>query len=156
VAIAPDAWRWMDEAYRLASEALLHGEVPVAAVIVREDKVLAARHNESVRRRSALAHAELLALGDALEASGDGFLAGADVYVTLEPCAMCAGALVLARVRSVTFGAWDPKAGACGSLMNIVSDPRLNHELAVQGGVDEPRSGALLRRFFAEQRTRRA
>jgi tRNA(adenine34) deaminase len=144
--------RWLEEALRLAGAAARHGEVPVGAVVVRDGRVLGARHNETISQRSALAHAELLALSDAMSAVGEGYLVGADVYVSLEPCAMCAGALVLARVRSLTFGAWDPKGGGCGSLMNIVSDPRLNHELEMVRCVADDRASALLRRFFAERR----
>lgn len=150
--LSADDRRWLDVAFGLAEDAARTAEVPVGAVVVRSGRVLGARHNETIERRSSLAHAELLALSDALADAGDGYVLGADVYVTLEPCAMCAGALVLARARRVVFAAWDPKAGACGSLMNIAADPRLNHELEIVGGVDAERAGSLLRRFFSERR----
>jgi tRNA(adenine34) deaminase len=114
--------------------------------------VLAAAHNTRERDRDPTAHAELLALRAAAQASGSWRLEGADVYVTLEPCPMCAGALVAARVRRVVFGAPDPKAGACGSLYNLCADPRLNHELEVVPGVLADDAASLLRDFFGARR----
>ncbi len=144
--------QWLRRALTLAEQAARRGEVPVAAVIVRDGECVAARHNETVQQRSSLAHAELLAIADAQRALGEPYLRDLDVYVTLEPCVMCAGALLLSRVRSVTFAAWDPKAGACGSLFGIGSDPRLNHEFLVRGGVEPEPSARLLREFFEGRR----
>lgn len=136
-----------------AAAAADHGDVPVGAVVLFGGKVLARRHNERERVGDPTAHAEILALRDAALALGCWRLGPAStLVVTLEPCAMCAGALVAARVGRLVFGAGDPKAGACGSLYNLCSDPRLNHELSVTPGVDAQGSAALLERFFAALR----
>jgi tRNA(adenine34) deaminase len=137
------------EEARLAEAA---GEVPVGAVVVRGSDVVARRHNEREARRDPTAHAELLAVRDAAAALGSWRLEGCSVVVTLEPCPMCAGALVAARAARVVFGAADPKAGSCGSLYNLCADPRLNHELEVAPYVLERECGALLRAFFANRR----
>lgn len=129
------------------------GDVPIGAVLTRGDDVLAAAGNEREKRGDPTAHAEILVLR---EAAGDGRswrLEGCTLTVTLEPCAMCAGALVLARVDRLVFGAEDPKAGFAGSLGDLVRDPRLNHRLEVTGGVLAEESGALLRQFFASHRS---
>ncbi len=128
------------------------GEVPVGAVVIRDGEVIAAGHNETVARRDPTAHAEWLAIHRALEAVGTDRLPGATLFVTLEPCAQCAGAIVLAKVGRVVFGAWDPKAGMAGSLHDLLRHPRLNHRPQVTGGVREAECGALLREFFAERR----
>ncbi len=128
------------------------GDVPVGAVILVDGQVVARRHNEREAAADPTAHAELLALRDAARAIGSWRLPTATVVVTLEPCAMCAGAMVNARVERVVFGAADPKAGACGSLYNLGADPRLNHELTVVGGVLADECGALLSDFFASRR----
>jgi tRNA(adenine34) deaminase len=135
-----------------AAAALEHDDVPIGAVVVRDGEVVARRHNERERAGDPTAHAEVLALRDAAAAVGGWRLGGATLYVTLEPCPMCAGALVAARVDRVVFGAADPKAGACGSLYNLCADPRLNHEVEVRAGVLADEAAALLGRFFANRR----
>ncbi len=137
-----------------AEQAPSHGDVPVGAVVVVDGRVVASRHNERERIGDPTAHAELLALRDAAQAGGDWRLADATLVVTLEPCPMCAGAAVAARVRRLVFGAPDPKAGACGSLYNLCADPRLNHEVEVTAGVQRERVSELLSTFFASQRGR--
>jgi len=129
-----------------------HGDVPIGAVIVREGEVIAAAGNERELKKDPTAHAELLAIRRASRALGGWRLPGTTLYVTLEPCAMCAGAIVLARIPEVVFGAWDPKAGAAGSVMNVLDDPALNHRPRLTGGVMEPECAALLREFFAARR----
>lgn len=130
------------------------GEVPVGAVVIGADgELLARRHNERELASDPTAHAEVLALRDASEVVGSWRLSGATVVVTLEPCPMCAGALLAARVARVVFGAPDPKAGACGSLYNLCTDPRLNHEVEVVAGVEAEACGAVLTEFFATRRT---
>ncbi|HEX9991793.1 MAG TPA: tRNA adenosine(34) deaminase TadA [Acidimicrobiales bacterium] len=135
-----------------AEAAVAHGDVPVGAVVLVGGEVVAARHNERELRRDPTAHAEVLAIRDAAAALGTWRLAGATVVVTLEPCPMCAGALVAARVDRLVFGAADLKAGACGSLYNLCVDPRLNHEVAVVPGVLAAESAALLTGFFGQRR----
>lgn len=135
-----------------AARALDHGDVPVGAVVVRNGQVVAARHNERELASDPTAHAEVLALRDAARAGGQWRLEDATLVVTLEPCPMCAGAALSARVRRIVFGAADPKAGACGSLYNLAADPRLNHEIALRPGVRAEAAGALLVQFFAERR----
>lgn len=132
--------------------AMADGDVPIGAVVVIGDEVVARRHNERERRPDPTAHAEVLALADAAAASGTWRLTGATLVVTLEPCPMCAGALVASRLGRLVFGAGDPKAGACGSLYNLCADPRLNHEIPVTSGVMAEESAALLSGFFAERR----
>ena len=135
-----------------ARAAKSHGDVPIGAVIVREGEVVAAAGNERELKKDPTAHAELLAIRRASRALGGWRLPGTTLYVTLEPCAMCAGAIVLARIPEVVFGAWDPKAGAAGSVMNVLDDPALNHRPRLTGGVMEPECAALLREFFAARR----
>jgi tRNA(adenine34) deaminase len=142
----------LDEARAAAAE----GEVPVGAVVLVDGRVVAARHNERERTKDPTAHAELLALRDAAAAVGGWRLSEATMVVTLEPCAMCAGALVAGRVGRLVFGAADPRAGACGSLYNLCADPRLNHELPVASGIRAAECGALLTSFFSEKRGDRA
>ncbi|HET7651716.1 MAG TPA: tRNA adenosine(34) deaminase TadA [Acidimicrobiales bacterium] len=138
-----------------AAAALEHDDVPVGAVVVGADGgIVARRHNERERTGDPTAHAELLALRDAADALGTWRLDGATLVVTLEPCPMCAGALVASRAGRLVFGAADPKAGACGSLYNLCADPRLNHELPVLAGVAAERCSALLTTFFADRRRR--
>ena len=128
------------------------GEVPVGAVVLVAGEVVSRRHNERERTPDPTAHAEILALRDAAAKLGTWRLSGATLFVTLEPCPMCAGALVASRVERVVFAATDPKAGACGSLYNLCADPRLNHEIEVTGGVRAGEAGQMLERFFAERR----
>jgi tRNA(adenine34) deaminase len=137
-----------------ARAAPAHGDVPIGAVVARVDTgdVLARRHNERERNADPTAHAELLALRDAARAVGSWRLDGCALVVTLEPCPMCAGAVVAARLDLAAFGAADPKAGALGSLYNLAADPRLNHEAVVVDGVRANESRALLTAFFAERR----
>ena len=130
------------------------GEVPVGAVLVADGEVLAARGNERERRHDPTAHAEMLVLRDAAALAGGWRLRDATLYVTLEPCTMCAGALVLARIRRLVYGADDPKAGAAGSILNVVDHPALNHHLEVRAGVLEAEASALLREFFMDLRER--
>ena len=137
-----------------AAGALAHGDVPVGAVAILDGKPVARAHNERELRGDPTAHAELLALRQAAEVVGGWRLGGITLVVTLEPCPMCAGALVNARVGRLVFGAADPRAGAAGSLYNLCADPRLNHELAVTPGVRAAESAALLEAFFAERRNR--
>jgi tRNA(adenine34) deaminase len=137
---------------RLAGQ---EGEVPVGAIALIGGKVVAARHNERERAADPTAHAEILALRDAAASVGGWRLSEVTLVVTLEPCPMCAGALVAARVDRIVFGASDPRAGACGTLYNLCADPRLNHELDVKGGVGAAACGDLLSSFFAEKRADR-
>lgn len=136
-----------------AEAALGHRDVPVGAVVMVADLVLARRHNERERTGDPTAHAEILALRDAARALGTWRLDACTLVVTLEPCAMCAGALVASRLGRLVFAAADPKAGACGSLYNLCADPRLNHELSVTGGVRAVEASRLLSAFFAGLRT---
>ena len=151
-AAARDA-EWMTRALAVAREAMRFDEVPVGAIVVRDGEIIARSGNRTVRDRDATAHAELLAIHEASRVTGDARLAGCTLYVTLEPCAMCAGALVLSRVERVVFGAWDEKAGMVGSVEDLLRHPRLNHRPGVQGGVCADECGALLREFFAARRS---
>jgi tRNA(adenine34) deaminase len=138
-----------------ADAAAAAGDVPVGAIVLGPDgAVIARRHNERELRRDPVAHAELLAIQDAAAALGEWRLTGCTVVVTLEPCPMCAGALLAARVGRVVFGAFDPKAGAVGTLYNLCADPRLNHEVEVVAGVRAEECSAQLSAFFAERRGR--
>jgi tRNA(adenine34) deaminase len=149
-----NAAQWMDEALALAEEAGREGEIPIGAVIVDRDGRIIGRGRNRRESGDPLGHAELLAIAEAARAIGDWRLEGTTMVVTLEPCAMCAGALVNARVERLIFGAFDPKAGFCGSLGNLVQDPRLNHRLEVVSGFEEERARILLQRFFQELRKR--
>ena len=144
----------MEEAFALAEEAGLEGEIPVGAVVVNRDGVIIGRGRNKRESGDPLGHAELFAIREAAQAIGDWRLEGTSMVVTLEPCAMCAGALVNARVERLIFAAWDPKAGFCGSLGNLVQDARLNHRLEVTGGFQEERARDLLQQFFRNLRTR--
>jgi len=139
-----------------AARALAHDDVPVGAVVVREDAVLASGHNERERRGDPTAHAEVLALRAAAAALGSWRLLDTTLYVTLEPCAMCAGAIVLARVPRVVYGTRDPKAGAAGSVLDVLAEPRLNHRPEVVAGVLAAECAGLLSDFFARRRARPA
>jgi len=142
------------EALAEARRAAGIGEVPIGAVVVRDGVVVGRGHNRRETDGDPLAHAEILAIRQAASVAGGWRLAGCTMYVTLEPCAMCAGALVNSRVERLVYGAPDPKAGYCGTLGNVVQDPRLNHRLEVMAGVMESESAALLRGFFASLRRR--
>jgi tRNA(adenine34) deaminase len=144
--------KFMEEALRLAGRAVEAGEVPVGAVIVKDGRILGRAHNQVETLRDATAHAEMIAITQAAEALENWRLEGAEIFVTLEPCAMCAGALVLSRVARIVYGADDPIAGACGSTFNIVDEKRLNHRIPVVKGVLAERCGTLLRDFFRDRR----
>jgi tRNA(adenine34) deaminase len=135
-----------------ARAAEAHGDVPVGAVTLVDGRVVAARHNERHRLGDPTAHAEILALRDTAVALGGWRLTAVTLVVTLEPCPMCAGALVAARLGRLVFGAVDPRAGACGTLYNLCQDPRLNHEVPVTAGVQADACATLLTSFFAEKR----
>jgi tRNA(adenine34) deaminase len=147
---------WMDEALREARTAAAEGEVPVGALVVIEGRVLGRVRNQRERLHDPTAHAEMIAITQAAAALGTWRLDGCTMIVTLEPCPMCAGALVNARMGRLVYGADDPKAGACGTLLDIVSDPRLNHRLPVTSGVLREECGAILREFFRALRARGA
>jgi tRNA(adenine34) deaminase len=147
-----DDARWMREALAEARLALAAGEVPVGAVVVREETPIARAGNRTLRDRDPTAHAEVLALRAAAAVVGDWRLAGCTLFVTLEPCAMCAGALVLARVARVVFATWDEKAGMAGSVGDLLRHPRLNHRPEIGAGVLGEESAELLRAFFRERR----
>jgi tRNA(adenine34) deaminase len=147
--------RLMALAIERAREAADHGDVPIGAVVARGEQVLAAAGNERELRRDPTAHAEVLAIRAAAETLGGWRLPETTLYVTLEPCAMCAGAIVLARIPAVVFGAPDPKAGAAGSVLDVLGEPALNHRPKVTGGVMEAECAALLREFFAARRPAR-
>jgi tRNA(adenine34) deaminase len=142
----------MVAALRLARDAAARGEVPVGAVVIHGGEVLAEAHNETAALGDPTAHAEVLALRRALAGAGVDRLTGATLYVTLEPCAQCAGAIVLAKVGRVVFGAWDDKAGMAGSVLDLLRHPRLNHRPEVLGGVMANECGELLRHFFQTRR----
>lgn len=142
----------MREALALAREAGARGEVPVGAVVVLEGRVVGRGANARESSRDPTAHAELLAIQEAARTLGRWRLSGATLVVTLEPCAMCAGAMVLARIDRLVFAASDPKAGAVGSLMDLSADPRLNHRFPVERGVLAAEAGELLRAFFRARR----
>jgi tRNA(adenine34) deaminase len=142
----------MEIALAEAGMAELHDDVPVGAVTLVDGRVVAARHNERELKDDPTAHAEMLALADTAAALGSWRLAGVTLVVTLEPCPMCAGGLVAARVKRVVFGAADTKAGACGTLYNLCTDPRLNHQVDVTAGVRADQASALLTGFFARRR----
>jgi tRNA(adenine34) deaminase len=143
---------FMRLALREAERSLDHGDVPVGCVIAHEGEVLSAAPNERELRKDPTAHCEILALREASGKLGSWRLDGTALYVTLEPCAMCAGAMVLARVPRVVYGADDPKAGAAGGVLDVLGEPRLNHRPEVAGGLLAAESSDLLRAFFAERR----
>jgi tRNA(adenine34) deaminase len=144
--------RWMLEAIALARAAQARGEVPVGAIVVSDGRIVGRGGNAPVAANDATAHAEIAALREAGHALGNYRLPGCELYVTLEPCAMCAGAIMHARIRRVVFGASDPKTGACGSVVDLFAEPRLNHHTRVDSGVAAQECGALLSAFFAARR----
>lgn len=145
--------QFMAIALEEARRCMRWGDVPIGAVVVRGDEILGAAGNARERRGDPTAHAEIQALRQAAPRVGSWRLEGCTIFVTLEPCAMCAGAMVLARLDRLVFGAPDPKAGFAGSLDNLVQDPRLNHRLDVEGGVRAGEASGLLKEFFAAKRT---
>lgn len=144
--------RWMSMAIELAMQAAQEDEVPVGAVIVHNKRAIGAAYNQREALHDPTAHAEMIAITQAAEALGDWRLEGCTLYVTLEPCPMCAGAILQGRVPNVVFGATDPKAGAVTSLFQMLNDPRLNHRCEVQAGLFKERCGKLLTDFFASKR----
>jgi tRNA(adenine34) deaminase len=147
-----DETRFMELAIEQAHLAAEHDDVPIGAVVELGGEVIACGHNERELLQDPTAHAELLALRRAAEAVGSWRVLDATLFVTLEPCTMCAGAIVLSRIPRVVYGARDPKAGACGSLLDVTGDSRLNHRPEIRGGLLEDACGDLLREFFAARR----
>ena len=143
---------WMRRALELAARAEAEGEVPVGALVVRDESVLGEGWNRPITAHDPTAHAEILALREAAAHAGDYRLGNATLYVTLEPCPMCAAAMTHARIARLVFGAWDPRQGAAGSAFNLVTAPELNHRIDYFGGVLSEECGALLRGFFAGRR----
>jgi len=143
---------WMAEALALARGAGARGEVPVGAVVVKDGAIIGRGGNAPIARNDPTAHAEIAALRDAGRTLGNYRLPACELYVTIEPCAMCAGAILHARIGRVVFGARDPKTGACGSVLDLFAEPRLNHHATVVGGVLAEECGGLLARFFEERR----
>lgn len=144
--------KFMQLAINKAKEAAEIDEVPVGAVIVKNGEVIAAEHNRKECKNCAVFHAEIEAIIKAAEKLGNWYLEDCEMYVTLEPCSMCAGALINSRLKALYFGAYDPKAGSCGSLYNIPKDNRFNHTLHVEGGIMEKECALLLSRFFRAKR----
>ena len=144
--------RWMESALREAEQAKKRKEVPVGAVVVQNGRIIGKGYNQIESLQDPTAHAEMIAITAAAAGLGSRRFEGCAMYVTLEPCAMCAGAIVLARIPRLVFGAFDPKAGACGTLFNIVQDKRLNHQVELVGGISAERCGSLLSEFFAAMR----
>ena len=145
---------FMAEALRLAREGGALGEVPVGAVVVKDGEIIGRGFNAPISRQDPTAHAEIVALRDAARLMENYRLPGCDLYVTLEPCVMCSGAIIHARIARVVFGARDPKTGACGSVANLFDEPRLNFHATVTDGVLAAECGALLTNFFAAKRGR--
>jgi tRNA(adenine34) deaminase len=147
---------WMNEAIALAREAATCGEVPVGAVVVRDGEIVGRGFNQTILRHDPTAHAEIIALRDAANRQGNYRLPGCELYVTLEPCAMCCGAIMHARIARVVFGAADPKTGAAGSIIDLFAESRLNHHASVEGGVLGEECGRLLSDFFSARRRQTA
>ncbi|MCX5695985.1 MAG: tRNA adenosine(34) deaminase TadA [Candidatus Omnitrophica bacterium] len=145
---------YMQEALKEAEKALDEDEVPVGAVIVNAGKIIARGHNQIERLKDPTAHAEMIALTSAANFLNTKWLNQASLYVTIEPCSMCAGASVLARIKNIYFGAKDPKTGACGSVTNIASHKKLNHRIKVKGGILQEACGGLLVDFFRKKRAK--
>ncbi|MBN1883091.1 MAG: tRNA adenosine(34) deaminase TadA [Deltaproteobacteria bacterium] len=143
---------FMGCALDLARDAYKSNEVPVGAVVVRDDRIIGRGKNEMIARSDPTAHAEILALRDAAERIGNYRLEGADLYVTMEPCVMCAGAILHSRIRRLFYGAPDPKAGAVDSLFKLLGDMRLNHRVEVTAGIGEDEAREMITRFFIEKR----
>lgn len=146
---------FMRTALSEAARAIAIGEVPIAAVLVHEEAVLASSHNYRETWQDPTAHAEILTIRAASKQLRTWRLVASTLYVTVEPCAMCLGAIILARIPRIIFGAWDPKAGACGSVFDFTREPRLNHQVSAIGGVLQEESQALMREFFRGLRTER-
>jgi tRNA(adenine34) deaminase len=145
--------RWMEFALREAEQAHRREEVPIGAVVVHDRRIIGRGYNQTETLQDPTAHAEMIAITAAATSTGSRRLENCTLYVTLEPCVMCSGAIVLARVPRLVFGAYDPKAGACGTLYTITQDARLNHQVETAGGILEERCGAILKEFFEALRT---
>jgi tRNA(adenine34) deaminase len=143
---------FMREALKEARKAFEEDEVPVGAVVIHEGKIIARGHNQIERLKDPTAHAEMLVLTSATNYLGIKWLNGSTLYVTMEPCSMCAGALVLSRIRSLFYGADDPKTGACGSVVNIVYNKKLNHRIKIKKGILKKECSSLLKDFFKKKR----
>jgi tRNA(adenine34) deaminase len=152
VGVATDEY-WMRYALNLAQKAEMAGEVPVGAVIVKDNKLISEAFNQSIATHDATAHAEICALREAGRMQQNYRIPETTLYVTLEPCAMCAGAMIHARIKRLVFAAFDPKSGAAGSLFNLLSHNQLNHQVDVQGGLLADQAGAALKDFFRKRRT---
>jgi tRNA(adenine34) deaminase len=148
---SPDEF-WMEEALRSAQRALESGEVPVGAVVVHKGRIVGRGYNRNITDSDPVAHAEIVALREAGTAIGNHRLEGCDLFVTIEPCAMCAGASVHARIKRLIYGADDPKAGAVHSALQVVNNPQLNHRMEVRGGILAGRCAELLQAFFRSRR----
>ena len=149
-----DHVKWMKFALEEAEKAYQENEIPVGAVIVHKNKIIGRGYNRVESLQDSTAHAEMIAISAAVTSLGQKWLTDCTLYVTLEPCAMCAGALVLARIKEIVFGADDPKAGACGSVMNIARHEKLNHTIDIFPGILENECSAILRQFFVKMRER--
>lgn len=147
--------QWMKEAIREAEQAEAKGEVPIGAVLVREGEIIGRGHNLRESHQDPTAHAEMIAIREAARLLEGWRLAGCELYVTLEPCPMCAGAILLSRLDTLVYGAYDPKGGCAGTLMNLPRDDRFNHQVDVVGGILEQECGELLRSFFRKLREQR-
>ncbi|HWA07339.1 MAG TPA: tRNA adenosine(34) deaminase TadA [Ignavibacteria bacterium] len=143
---------WMQYAYREAEKAYEKGEIPIGAVIVFDNMIIGKGHNQVETLKDPTAHAEIIAITSAAEYLTSKVLLGCTMYVTLEPCSMCAGAIVLAKLDALFFGAYDNKSGACGSVLNITNNKALNHQLSVTGGIMDDKCGELIRSFFDVKR----
>lgn len=150
--VTPDDLAWMQQALSRAEAAAARDEVPVGAIVVHDGRIIGDGGNRPILDHDPTAHAEIVALRAAARTVGNYRLVGASLYVTLEPCVMCVGAMMHARIARVVYGAPDPKTGACGSVVDLFAEPRLNHHASVIGGVMAAESAALLRRFFAARR----
>ena len=143
---------WMQYAYKEAEKAYEKKEIPIGAVVVFDNRIIGKGHNQVETLRDPTAHAEIIALTSAAEYLSSKVLLGCTMYVTLEPCSMCAGAIVLAKLEALYFGSFDNKSGACGSVLNITNNSALNHKLSVTGGIMDEKCGELLRSFFEVRR----
>ncbi|MCK4966414.1 tRNA adenosine(34) deaminase TadA [bacterium] len=152
--MSEDHVKWMRYALEEAEKALQENEIPVGAVIVHKNKIIGRGYNKVESLQDSTAHAEMIAISAAVAYLGQKWLTDCTLYVTLEPCAMCAGALVLSRIKNIVFGADDPKAGACGSVMNIARNEKLNHSIDIRSGILENECRLILKEFFVKMRER--
>lgn len=143
---------FMSEAINEAKKAIDHNDVPIGAVIVKDNKIIARGHNQVEKNNDSTAHAELIAIKKAIKKTGYKHLLDCDLYVTLEPCSMCAGAIVLSRIKNLYYATDDPKAGACGSVLNIIGEQRLNHQVNFFSGILQKESSVIIKEFFKKLR----